>query len=90
MGKSDDDVLEDDESAETKERAARDAVCTCFKPLSSHDPAIIAAQLESFVSSDVSPTYHTLHALTRSRSRSDRSLTSCLSLAACCLCVTGH
>ena len=56
-----DDEEEDksDDSTEARGKDTRVAVCTCFKPLSPHDPAIIAAQLESFVSSDVSSQYHT-------------------------------
>ena len=51
---------EDDASTTTLDKGARAAVCTCFKPLSAHDPAIIAAQLDSFVASDVD-SHHTHH-----------------------------
>ena len=57
---SDDELAEDDESTAPSDKGAPAAVCTCFKPLSAHDPAIIAAQLESFVSSDVI-SHHTYH-----------------------------
>ena len=52
--KSDDESVEDDESTDAKDNVARLAVCTCFRSGSPHDPAIIAAQLESFLATDVS------------------------------------
>ena len=63
----DEEVKSDDEEVEStaaSDKGARAAVCTCFKPLSAHDPAIIAAQLASFISSDVNSQYtHASHIL---------------------------
>ena len=59
-GKSEDESIQDDASTEAGGKGGRGAVCTCFRPGSPHDPAIIAAQLESFIPADVS-SRHTRH-----------------------------
>ena len=70
-----DDQLDDEQSAEAKDQTTRSAVCTCFHSGSPHDPAMIAAQLDSFVTSDVSdPCSRNYHAYPQHPQHTVRSL----------------
>ena len=85
--KDEDESAEEDESVEAKDGSSRAVVCTCFQPLSSHDPAIIAAQIDSFVASDVSSSSHFgTHACAVHSSATELPLVCSLTVPVCFCC----